>query len=97
MMLKLTNFYDGSQFLVNCDKLIRIRFLNNETTIVFSNNDYEKVKETPDEIMAQIERIKITELAIERIFRNPQYNPDALIDLNFIIQDIQRFKNSRKL
>lgn len=97
MMLKLTNYHDGNIFFVNCDNILRIRFHNSETIIVFSDDICQSVKETPDEIMAQIQRIKITELAIERIFKNPQYNPHAQIDLNFIIQDVQRFINNNSL
>lgn len=94
MMLKLTSG-NGNKFLVNCDKLIRIRFHNNETTIVFSDDDYEKVKETPDEIMAQIEYVKTTELGIERIFKNPMYNADLMLDMMRVLSDVQRFKNNR--
>lgn len=98
MMLKLTNLHDGNVFLVNIHNIQRIRFYNGETLIVFSDDISQGIKETPDEIMAQIERIKIKELAIERIFRNPQYtHSDVLIDFGFILKDVQRFKHHNEL
>lgn len=97
MMLKLT-FYDRDRSVFINYKNISAFFGNldgsSQIYTIGDSNPY-LVKEAPDEIIAQIEYVKATELGIERIFKNPMYNADLMLDMMTVLTDVQRLKNNR--